>query len=694
MAAPSVLDRVASVSSTSDATTFVPSLPSGRQVGNCLLALVTIDGTPGVDIVGGEGWKECEPAANDGNVRHNLFIKHRAEGSAADSLTIQVDSAQQFSAIVYAIDAGDFPAIEMAMANGSSSNSNPPQAFTFRGAKECLLLATRGGDGTVVPTVAPSGYSNLLNQAGGGTSGVSTSVAERTATVASEDPGSFTAGSEQWGCYTIMVWRDDGTRWDNLDRGDGVYLDDDNLTTGIGAGRWEQGVRGTIGHKSGKRGYRIDFGITTWASVGFGDEWNNLWATAEPGGIKAVYYDNDIDQVGGFAAGGDGEWVEGGEAGSWLPEEGDNCVLLIDFDALKFWVGKNGGDWNFNPSANPDAGTGGLALPSFFEGAYLYPIFYGDNVSDVHATFDSTALVGYSNCSTFNYWDYVAAAGYNLTAAVGSFAISGNSAALKSARKIAAAAGSFSASVLDAALRYGQRLAANFGAFAVTGNAATIRAARRLAAGQGSVIFTGRTAALKFARRLAAAAGAFAVTGLEATLNVVSLGHRLAADAGSFAVTGIVASLKASRKLVAARGTFVLAGYAAATRASRRLVAARGAYAVAGIAAVVKIGRRLVAAAGTFALAGFAVTLQRGKVLVAAAGYFLVAAMSAALRRAALLQADAGQITATGRDVGLVYEHPLRWDPIPESLETWVDQSSDDTIWTNQGPGASPWSAA
>src|SRR5690606_41004717 len=68
----------------------------------------------------------------------------------------------------YCIDAGEHFDVAALSVDGSSTNSDPP-AVTLYGALECLLIAARMGDALVVPTFAPSGYSSLLNRAGGST---------------------------------------------------------------------------------------------------------------------------------------------------------------------------------------------------------------------------------------------------------------------------------------------------------------------------------------------------------------------------------------------------------------------------------------------------------------------------------------------------------------------------------------------
>src|SRR5690606_33578992 len=152
----------------------------------------------------------------------------------------------------YCIDAGEHFDVAALSVDGSSTNSDPP-AVTLYGALECLLIAARMGDALVVPTFAPSGYSSLLNRAGGSTNGASTSVAEKTATVSSEDPGAFTVSSEQWVAATIALWRESTTKWGEIRHGDGAVLSNSNLkVTSTGALAEDEYARGTLGRSTGK----------------------------------------------------------------------------------------------------------------------------------------------------------------------------------------------------------------------------------------------------------------------------------------------------------------------------------------------------------------------------------------------------------------------------------------------------------
>lgn len=173
---------------------------------------------------------------------------------------------------------------------------------------------------------------------------------------------------------------------------------------------------------------------------------------------------------------------------------------------------------------------------------------------------------------------------YTLTAGTGAVALSGNAAALTSARKVAVATGSFT----------------------LSGKAVALPRGRTLAAGTGIIALSGQSAAFPVARKVAAATGGLTLSGIAAGL---SRGIRLTAAPGSFAITGQAAAFPRGRTMAAAMGAFGLTGIAAATRASRLVSAGVGAIVLTGRAAgliVVSgpIARTLTAVTGGFTLSG------------------------------------------------------------------------------------------
>ena len=156
----------------------------------------------------------------------------------------------------------------------------------------------------------------------------------------------------------------------------------------------------------------------------------------------------------------------------------------------------------------------------------------------------------------------------------------------------------------------GVTLTAAQGSYTLTGQAATLRVARNMAAAQGAYSLTGQAAGLRTSKVLTAAQGSYAITGQAATLTYSGAGAKtLTADAGTYSLTGQAAVLRVARVLTAAQGTYTYTGQDAALRRLYTLTAAHGAYALTGQSAVLRRALRMTAAQGSYALSGQAATL-------------------------------------------------------------------------------------
>lgn len=219
MTAPTVQSRTASVSSTSNSTSFTPTLPGTINTGDLLIAFVAADGSPTLSTTS-TGWTSLQNGAstNPGNdVTGWTFYKI---ATASNTLVVNSTASEQYSAIIYRItlSGGGGVRIIARTAEGSSTNStiaepyyapSPSLALTSMVA-DWLFIAARMGDSTVVATAAPFGYSNLTTQAGGGANGASINAADKTEAsydigVDASVLGSFTSATEQWVTVNVLV---------------------------------------------------------------------------------------------------------------------------------------------------------------------------------------------------------------------------------------------------------------------------------------------------------------------------------------------------------------------------------------------------------------------------------------------------------------------------------------------------------
>jgi len=171
-----------------------------------------------------------------------------------------------------------------------------------------------------------------------------------------------------------------------------------------------------------------------------------------------------------------------------------------------------------------------------------------------------------------------------LTADAGSYALSGQTAALKVGHVLTSAAGSYSLTGQNSTLTYGKSIIAAAGAYTLTGQNASFSVTYDLAGGVGSYTLSGQAASLKKDYILRAAAGdtsnylfwdtaalqwggndlawgvstSYVVTGQAATLKV---GHVLASGAGSYTLSGQDAGLYVGHRLAIDADSYVLTGY-------------------------------------------------------------------------------------------------------------------------------------
>lgn len=112
---------------------------------------------------------------------------------------------------------------------------------------------------------------------------------------------------------------------------------------------------------------------------------------------------------------------------------------------------------------------------------------------------------------------------YTMAAAQGSYSLSGQTAALRTARRTTAGQGSYSLSGQTSGLKYGHKTGAVQGSYALTGQDAALRAARAAVAARGNYALNGQTVGLNYSgagpKVMPAAFGLYTLTGQNVTLN-------------------------------------------------------------------------------------------------------------------------------------------------------------------------------
>lgn len=289
------------------------------------------------------------------------------------------------------------------------------------------------------------------------------------------------------------------------------------------------------------------------------------------------------------------------------------------------------------------------------------------------ATSTNDARIDYVKANVF----YTPVSGYTLTAAQGTFSLTGQATALIAARKLVSAQGSFSLTGQTTNFRKGYTLSASQASFSLSGQTAIFQATRKLTAAQGSYALTGQSTALKAGRKLSADQASFTLTGqntlftkgfrLTASSGVFSLtgqalnflrGLRLTANQASFTLTGQTANLVKSYVLQASQATFNVTGQTASLIAARLLTASQSSFALTGQPTRFLRGLVFSLEHGVFTLAGQAISFAENGVLTAVYGTFSVAGQSANLTIGRILIAESGNFVLTGQDISFSQSQP------------------------------------
>jgi hypothetical protein len=149
-------------------------------------------------------------------------------------------------------------------------------------------------------------------------------------------------------------------------------------------------------------------------------------------------------------------------------------------------------------------------------------------------------------------------------------------------------------------------LTAAVGSYVLTGIAAVLKLGKGMLAAAGAYILTGKAATINSVRTLTAAKGTFTLSGIAA---IVKRAVLMTAIAGAYTLSGIAATLRKKLTLTAANGTYTLSGVAAVVKKALFLTAAKGTYVLTGVAASLNKTLHLTAAKGTLTLTGITLVI-------------------------------------------------------------------------------------
>ncbi len=167
-------------------------------------------------------------------------------------------------------------------------------------------------------------------------------------------------------------------------------------------------IRAATARKFGKRAY-------LWRAISQGESFDMTAGLIAAGENMDAWPDNgavfsfDIHDLGMFVEG-DGDNSSASDLGAYV-QAGDYGYAAFDLDAGKMWVcHQHMTDWNNDPTANPNSGTGGVSY-THAKGKWLFPFTgsgnngsnFGLNTSNLNE--QSPTWTFPSNASQFSVWD-------------------------------------------------------------------------------------------------------------------------------------------------------------------------------------------------------------------------------------------------------------------------------------------------
>lgn len=141
----------------------------------------------------------------NGSGSYTFSITSDPDSKFQINLTLDLSAAEQCSHASFRIDGGSAVTWSTFVQATAATNANPPSHTPAGGSADYLWIAAAAIDGQITASAAPTNYSNLQAQAASGATGASIATAERQRTASSEDPDTFTTGSQEYVTATLAV---------------------------------------------------------------------------------------------------------------------------------------------------------------------------------------------------------------------------------------------------------------------------------------------------------------------------------------------------------------------------------------------------------------------------------------------------------------------------------------------------------
>ena len=199
MAAPVVQSRASSQTGTASLNHSV-AYPTGIASGDLLICIFNSHTGANFPV----GWTVLAEIINFNDVMNIAYVATKvAEGTESGSFTVTTNASKKAVHFCYRISGAGTPTLTSGSHN-ATTNPDPPNHDPGAGSKDYVWLATSCRNNTSSHSAYPTNYTNGQNQLASGTGGVGASVAERTLTASSENPGTFTVGSLTYGVVLTL----------------------------------------------------------------------------------------------------------------------------------------------------------------------------------------------------------------------------------------------------------------------------------------------------------------------------------------------------------------------------------------------------------------------------------------------------------------------------------------------------------
>jgi hypothetical protein len=379
--------------------------------------------------------------------------------------------------------------------------------------------------------------------------------------------------------------------------------------------------------------------------------------------------------------------------GFFVSWSGSNWVIYKNSDNSEFLIGPSSPSPSTTQIITVDPDVAGKKVSVRINGTSIFSnanvtsvaptawkvgVVAGD-ASVVGTTFTSSikfSSLTYAPLSGYSEWDSSGGTAYTLSAAAGSYAITGTAALLKRSRRVVASAGSYAFTGSTAVVRKGYKATSGTGSYSVSGSSTTLRKASRLPVQSGSYAMNGSPVGTERGLKVSAGSSSYSLAGFDASFTRTyilgaesasydltgpdvgfSRSYVLKPQAAQYELTGSDVSLtKLSNKTLSAdTASYAFNGSNISLTRSYRIDFDEGQYDFSGTDAglILAENKQILVDAGSYYFTGTTASPLRGLNLSTLSASYSISGSSSLLKRDAFVLAGFGSYALTGNDASL-----------------------------------------